>query len=211
MRSGSRTGRVVGLALALAVSLSACGTASQPRYGTPMDQKRFQDLGAVTDASRAFPVAFMATPRDQPEFVEVDAGLGGTKVATAQWLTELARVMNTSMAKIGLFDDRFQPIAQELFRYEVESGDMVYGWKQPEGFTTGSARLARLHLRDLKAHSDSDGVTALIHVQVDMTGFTKIYECEKTSASLWDREVFACVGEKILGDPKLWQAATFVP
>ncbi len=205
----ARFGYAISLVAALAAQ--ACGAASQPRYGTPIAQERFRELGAVTDASRAFPVAFLATPGDKPQTVDVDAGLGGTKVATAQWMTELARTMNTAMAKIGLFDDRFQPIAQELFRYEVDAGDIIYGWKQPAGFTTGTARVARLQLRDLKAHSDSDGVTALIHVQVDMTGFTKVYQCEKTATSLWDREVFTCVGEKILGDPKFWQAATFVP
>lgn len=198
------------LAAGLALTSGACASVSQPRTGSPIAFERFQELGAVTDASRGFPVAFHASPLDKPQEITVDSGLGGTTVRTSQWLTDLARSMNMAMARVGLFDERFKPVSQVLFHYETDSGDTIYDFKDTSLPATG-ARVAKLSMREMKTRSESDGTNVQIQVQVDMPGFTHVYACEKVAASAWDREAFTCIGEKILGDSVFWKAATFVP
>ncbi len=195
----------------LLLGLGACSSSLQPRTDQPIPFEKYRDLGAVVDASRGFPVAFMALTTDKPQQVEVSMGLGSVTVQTAQWMVDLARSMNMAMAKVALYDDRFTPTSQQIFHNELDSGDLVYDFKPAADWKPAAARVARLALRSLEAHSQSDGVLFQIQVQVDLPGFTHIYTCERTAPSNWDRDAFSCAGEKILGDPLLWKAATFVP
>lgn len=191
---------------ALLLQTAACGTASQPRTNDAMPIEKFQTLGPVADASRAFPLAFYANPVGPPEFVDVDKGLGGTKVATGAWLTELARNMNKAMAQVSLYDARFLEQATAVFQYDVENGDIVYRYREPaEGLKT-KARVAKMKLVSLKTSSGADGTTVVIHVEVQLGTFVHIYGCEVTDIR-WDAAAFACIGEKVLGDASLWKAA----
>lgn len=194
------------LTAALLAQTSACGSASQPRTNDAMPIEKYQTLGPVADASRAFPLAFYANPIGPPEFVDVDKGLGGTKVAAGAWLTELARNMNKALAQVSLYDARFLEQASAVFQYDVENGDILYRYREPaEGLKT-KARVAKMKLVSLKTSSGADGTTVLIHVEVQLGTFVHIYGCEITNVR-WDAAAFACIGEKVLGDASLWKAA----
>ncbi len=200
-------------ALALTFLATGCGAALQPR---DTDDLRFNAVvlkGAAADASRGFPIAFYANPGQDPEFVELDHGIGTTRVAGAQWVTELARQMDKAIAKVSLYDERFSAIAQQVFAYDVVNGDLSYSWREPAGGlpTTGiHVRLARLRLDSFKTLSTSEGVQINASVELKLGDFKQVYSCER-AGERWDREIFACLGEKILGDSALWKAAQLLP
>ena len=166
----------------------------------------------MSDASRGFPVAFYVNPGAEPQTVEVDAGLGTTRVHAAQWLADLARVMNVALAQVSRFDERFLPWSQQVYAHDIEDGDRVYKWREPAGgIDVGKARVARMRLIELKsAGSTSEGQTAQIVVEVAVGDSVRMYACEKSSPK-WELEAFTCAGEKILGDPKFWQAVALTP
>jgi hypothetical protein len=188
----------------------ACGGTSVPRVADPVPVQALLDVGAMADASRAFPVAFYANPGEAPEIRDLASGA----IQGSQWLTELARNMNVALAKAGLFDERFTPLSQQVFNYEVESGDVIYKWREPAGGPQFlGVRVAKLSLKEFKAAAGlGEAVTAqaTVEVTIPSSGFAKFYACEKTSAK-WDREVFTCIGERILGDPGFWKGVEAAP
>ena len=190
---------------------AACGGASMPRIADPLPVQQFQDVGAMADASRGFPAAFYANPGNSPEVIELPAG---GRIHGAQWMVELARTMNVALSKATLFDDRFKPLAQQVFNYDVDNGDVVYAWREPAaGPDFGGARVVTLKLKDFKTVSSlGEGITGQATVEVNIlgSGFTKYYACEKTGQK-WDRDTFTCVGERILGDPSFWKGVASAP
>ncbi|MSP93129.1 MAG: hypothetical protein EXR79_15235 [Myxococcales bacterium] len=194
-----------------ALLIAACGGASMPRIADPLPVQQFQDVGAMADASRGFPVAFYANPGDQPDVIELPAG---GCIHGSQWMVELARTMNVALAKATLFDERFKPLAQQVFNYEVDNGDVSYAWREPaSGPDFGGARVVTLKLNNFKTFSSlGEGITGQATVEVNIRGggFTKYYACEKTGAR-WDRDTFTCVGERILGDPGFWKGVASAP
>ncbi len=190
-----------------------CGSVMQPRVNDDLGLNAAVLSGAPVDASRGFPIAFYANPGQDPEFVEVDHAIGTTKVAGALWVTELARQLDRAAAKVSLYDERFSPIAQQVFAYEVSNGDLSYAWREPaEGLpTTGiHVRVAHLRLDGLKTDSTGEGVRVSASVELKLGDFHKTYACER-AGERWDRAVFACLGEAILGDSALWHAAQAMP
>lgn len=184
--------------------------APQAARSIPVDKMANQ--GAMADASRAYRVAFFADPAGSPEMLEVSAGLGGSRVLAAQWTTELARLMNRVIAKVSLFDERFQELAVEIFNHEVQDGDVVYKWRLPKaGLNVGRARVATLVLKELKTTSGSEGISGQALIEVTMTGFVHMYTCEATGRDDWLARTMACLGEKVLGDPSFWKGVQAVP
>jgi hypothetical protein len=207
-------GRVTLLALGVMAPLlllGGCGTTLRPRTSDPIPVEKFLGVAAMQDASRGFPVGFYAHPGGPPETVDVNVGVGGAELYVAQWLTDLARAMNVALAKVTRFDERFKPIAQQVFLSEISNGDVTYAYRAPEGgpdFAT--ARVAVLRFVDFRTTSAADGVVAEIAVQVDLGAFHKAYGCEARGAS-WDLKAFTCIGERILDDGAFWSAARAIP
>ena len=192
---------------------SGCSSVMQPRVTDDLGFNTAVLHGATVDASRGFPIAFYANPGQDPEFVEVDHAIGNTKVAGALWVTELARQLDRAIAKVSLYDERFSSIAQQVFAYEVSNGDLTYPWREPaDGLpATGiHVRVARLRLDSFKTASTGEGVHVTASVELKLGDFKQIYSCER-AGERWDRAVFACLGEKILGDSSLWKAASTMP
>ena len=63
----------------------------------------------------------------------------------------------------------------------------------------------------LTARSTAEGVEANLVVEVTLPGFAQGYGCEVTSIDHWEREVYACVGRKILGDKRFWDSVEATP
>lgn len=192
---------------------TGCGAVMQPRVNDDLGFNSAVLSGAPVDASRGFPIAFYANPGQDPEVVELDHGIGTTRVAGAQWVTELARQLDRAIAKVSLYDERFSSIAQQVFAYEVSNGDLSYAWREPsDGLpTTGiHVRIARLRLDSFKTTSTAEGVHVSASVELNLGEFRQIYACER-AGERWDRAIFACLGDKILGDPAVWKAAQAMP
>lgn len=192
---------------------TGCGAAMQPRDTDDLRLHPAVLHGAPVDASRGFPIAFYANPGQDPEYLDLDHGIGGVRFAGAQWVTELARQLDKAIAKVSLYDERFSPIAQQVFAYDVSNGDLTYSWREPPaGLPTNGihVRLARLRLDTFKTSSTSEGVHVSASVELKLGDFKAVYSCER-AGERWDREIFTCLGEKILGDSAMWKAAQTLP
>ncbi len=203
------------LAVALcsvAVLFAGCATTLAPQAARGIDTQKLAAQGAMADASRAYRVAFYADPTLQPDTMEVSAGLGGTKVLVSQWTTELARQINRVIAKLGLYDERFQEFGQEIFNHEIVNGDVVYSWRPPEGGPKfGRTRVATLRVTELKTSSGGEGITGHGVIEVTMAGWVHLYACEASGGEDWMAKTMACLGEKIVGDPSFWKAVEALP
>ncbi len=197
-----------------ALSLTfGCASVLQPRVNDDLGLNAAVLHGAVVDASRGFPIAFYANPGQDPEMVELEHTIGTTKVAGALWVTELARQLDRAIAKVSLYDERFSPVAQQVFAYDVSNGDLIYAWREPaDGLPTSGihVRVARLRLDSFKTTSTGEGVHVTASVELKLGDYRQVYTCER-AGERWDREVFACLGEQILGDAALWHAAQAMP
>ena len=186
--------------------IAGCAVSSLPRTETPLPIQKFTEAPAMTDASRGFPLVFYANPAGDPEIVTLDTGMGSTRLYAAQWLTELARSLNMALAKVTLFDERFKVLSQQVFEYDLKNGDIIYSYREPQGGPDfGRLRVAKLRLKELKTATNEEGVSASITLEVSLrSGFVKYYACE-AAGQHWDRDVFACAGERILNDPMFWK------
>jgi len=196
----------------LASSVAACASTLAPQAVRGIDTVNMANQGAMADASRAYRVAFYADPTHQPDTIEVSAGLGGTKVLVSQWTAELARQINRVIAKLGLYDERFQEFGQEIFNHDIVNGDVVYGWRPPEGGPKfGRTRVATLRLTELKTSTGGEGITGQGVIEVTMQGWVHLYACESSGGDDWMAKTMACLGEKIVGDPSFWKAVEALP
>lgn len=212
MTSRIKTMRLLLLSLLSVVGLG-CGSVMQPRVNDDLGLNNAVLHGATVDASRGFPLAFYANPGQDPEFVDLDHGFGNTRVAGAAWVTELARQLDNAIAKVSLYDQRFSALAQQVFASEVSNGDLSYAWHEPaEGLQTlgSNVRIARLRLDSFKTQSTGEGIHVTASVELKLGDFKQTYTCER-AGERWDRAVFACLGEKILSDARLWKAAAAMP
>lgn len=188
---------------------TGCAVSSLPRTETPLPIQKFAEVPAMADASRGYPLVFYANPGDDPEFLNLDTGMGTTRVFGAQWMTELARSLNMALARVTLYDERFKPVSPQVFEYDIQNGDIIYHYREPPGGADfGRVRIARLKLKEITTASSEEGVTARITVEVSLkSGFIKFYACE-AAGEHWDRGIFACAGEKILADPMFWKGVS---
>ncbi|MBI5609135.1 MAG: hypothetical protein HY902_09655, partial [Deltaproteobacteria bacterium] len=169
--------------------------------------------GAMGDASQAYRVGFYANPAEQPEIIDVGVGIGGTKVAAAQWTTNLALALNNVVAKVGRFDERFLPFSSEIFKSDIVDGDIIYRWRQPEGrLNFDKARVAKIRLMSLTA-AGSGGLGIATHGILELTlgDWVHGYDCDLVSTGDWMGETMACLGEKILNDELFWKAVEATP
>ena len=195
-----------------AVVVSGCASTLAPQAARSIATDKMANQGAMADASRAYRVAFYADPGALPEFMEVTAGLGGTKVLVSQWTTELARLLNRLIAKLGLYDERFQELGQEVFNYEVETGDIIYKWRAPAGGPKfGRTRVATLAIKELTTSTGGEGIVGSAVLEVTMPGWVHLYACEQGGGDNWMTVTMACLGERILGDPSFWKAVEALP
>lgn len=186
------------------VGLSACATPAQPRTSHPVPFEQFVEIGAVIDASRAFPVAFYADPAAKPRIVDVE----GQDLHASDWLTHLAKRMNQALAKVSLYDARFMPIAQTIFREELHAGRYTYPYEhaaQDLQKTRVPARIAALRFvsaNRVRVAADS-GVKVVVELR--LADLTRLYSFESTGSN-WDLDCFTGIARKILGDVRFWEA-----
>jgi hypothetical protein len=198
---------------ALLMLATGCASTMMPRVNDDLELNKAVLHGATVDATRGFPIAFYANPAQDPEYVELDHALGATRIAGAQWVTELARQMDNAIAKVSLFDQRFSPISQQVFAYDVSNGDLSFAWREPaDGLPTAGIhiRIAHMRLDSFKTSATAEGVHVMASIEVKLGDYREVYTCER-AGDRWERAVFACLGEKILGDAKLWKAAQSLP
>ena len=195
-----------------ALSLAACSTTLAPQVGRLIPIDKMLNQGAMLDASRAYRVAFYADPTAQPETVEVNAGLGGTKVLLAQWGMELARLLNVTVGKVSRYDERFIEFATEVFSHDIENGDVFFKYKPPQGGPKfGRARVVQLRLTEISTSSGQDGITGHGVAEVSLAGWVHLYACEAVGQADWMQKTMACLGERIVGDPSFWKAVEAAP
>lgn len=197
--------------LASAACLASCAATLPPQAVPGISPQTIGQQGAMADASRAWRLGFYANPAGEPEIVQVETGIGGTKVLAAQWTTELARVMNLVIGRAELLDERFKERAVEVFSHEIVYGDVVYKYRPPAGGPDfGKARVATLRLARLAAGSTTDGVRANGVLEVTMPGFVRMYACEVIEPKDWMAKLMGCLGAKVVGDPAFWKGAEAV-
>ncbi len=199
-------------ALLLVWLLSGCAGALAPQASKPMKIDKMLRAGAMSDASQAYRVGFYANPGEQPAVVDVPVGIGGTKVAAAQWATNLALALNNVVAKVGRFDERFLPYSSEVFKSEVVDGDIQYHWR-PEGKVNfDKSRVAHLRLSNLTATgSGGQGIATHALIEVTLADWVHVYDCDLVSSGEWMADTMACLGEKILNDELFWKAVEATP
>jgi hypothetical protein len=203
--SPRRRGRAAGGAaagLAALISLAGCGQTLQPRTSAPLDTSRWQG-GAMTDASRGFPIAFYADPCAKPAEVEV----GGDKLAAAAWLCHLARAMNEELARASLYDVRFAGLGKDLIGAQVEAGRYVYRCAPGAAAKVEREVVRAVELRLLSADrvEVAGAKAARLRVEVRVGRARLTYEAH-SSQGTWDVAVFTELGRKILGDASFWEA-----
>lgn len=201
------------LAVATALTAAGCAGALAPQAAKPMKTDKMLRAGAMTDASQAFRVGFYANPGEQPEVIDVGVGLGGTKVAAAQWTTNLALAMNNVVAKVGRFDERYLPFSSQIFKSDIVQGDVVYSWRPPEGrMNFDKARVAKIRLMTLTAAgSGGQGIATHGVLEVSLGDWVRAYTCDVTSSGEWMSETMACLGERVLNDELFWKAVEATP
>lgn len=203
----------IALVVAAALLTVGCAGALAPQAAKPLKTDKMLRAGAMGDASQAYRVGFYANPGEQPEFIDVGVGIGGTKVAAAQWTTNLALALNNVVAKVGRFDERFLPYSTEIFRSDIVQGDVVYAWRPSEGpLNFDKARVAKIQLRSLTA-TGSGGLGIATHAVLEVTlgDWIRGYDCDLVSAGDWMSDTMACLGEKILNDERFWKAVEAAP
>jgi len=202
-------------ALVAVVGLSSgCATTLQPRTSAELQYKSYKKLGAVIDASRAFPIAFYANAQQQPLTLEVPFGMPSATLAAAQWTTHLAKMMNQALHEVGLYDRRFAAFAHQVFHNNLASGDYVYDFKNADklmpDIRVSGTRLVKLKL--LSAKPVREGADEVVQVTVEATiaGLQRLYQAT-AQGSNWDRKVFDAIAKKILSDPGFWKVVVTVP
>lgn len=195
-------------------SVSGCASTLRPRTSAELQYKEYKKLGAVIDASRAYPLAFYAAPSEAPKVVEVKLGLSGAHVQTAQWLTHLAARMNQALHEVGLYDRRFAQFAHRVFHNTLSSGDYVYDFDAPgavvKDIELSGARLAKLKLTSLKVVKVGADEAVRATVEVLIGGLPRMYQAEG-SGSNWDQRCFDGLARKILSDSGFWKSVSRTP
>ncbi len=203
--------KLAGFALTALLS-SGCASTLAPQVGRTIPIAKMLNQGAMLDASRAYRVAFYADPTQQPDFVEVSAGLGGTKVLTSQWSTELARILNVVVGKVSRYDERFMDFAAEVFSHDIDNGDINFKYRPPAGGPKfGKARVVTIRLTEVKTSSGNEGIVGHAMIEVALAGWIHMYACEAAGQSDWMARTMACLGEHIVGDPSFWKAVEAAP
>jgi len=198
----------------VAASLAVgCAGALAPQAAKPLKTDKMLRAGAMGDASQAYRVGFYANPAEPPEVIDVGVGIGGTKVAAAQWTTNLALALNNVVAKVGRFDERFLPFSTQIFKSEIVQGDIVYGWRPPAGrLDFEKARVAKVRLTGLTATgSGGQGIATHGVLEVSLADWVHAYDCDLVSSGEWMSETLACLGEKVLNDERFWKAVEAAP
>ncbi len=201
------------LTLAAATLAVGCAGALAPQAAKPLKTEKMLHAGAMGDASQAYRVGFYANPGEPPEIIDVAVGIGGTKVAAAQWTTNLALALNNVVAKVGRFDERFLPFSSEIFKSDIVQGDIVYGWRPPEGrLNFDKARVAKIQLRSLTATgSGGQGIATRGVLEVTLGDWVHSYDCDLVSTGEWMSDIMACLGERVLNDERFWKAVEAAP
>ena len=156
--------------LALSVlALTGCMSVSQPRLGVSLEDEKFGTQDGAAADSRTSKLAFVASPAEEPQTIDVDTGLGGTRVQVAQWLTDTALAMNKAIGKYGLFDERAAPVTRLVFHSKTDAGEIQYDWDPRQApLPEVAAHLARLKVVKLTARSTSEGVQTLLVVEATL-------------------------------------------
>ena len=199
------------LGLLMLLSVMGCTSTLRPRTSVPLPYKSYKRIAAVMDASRAYPVAFFALPNQAPVTKTLDYGLGGTKVMTGQWLAHLAFNMDQALHEVGLFDQRFRPFAQRMYRHDTSAGDLSYPFKPDANFSQdmlmSGARLAKLSIHSLKPVTMGAERVVQMTIEVSLGGLQRMYQATCSGAE-WDAVCFHRIARKLLGDPNFWKSAS---
>ena len=203
------------LLLAAVLSLTVgCATTLRPRTSAELPYKEYKKLGAVTDASRAFPIAFYADPTQDPVELDVPYVLPAGHVLAAQWMTHLAARMNQALHEVGLYDRRFAAFAHQVFHNDLASGDYIYNFKGDgavkRDIEVSGARLVKLRLKSMKPVTSGSMQIVRLVVELKMGNLQRMYQAESNAAD-WDRACFDGIARKILGDPKFWKGVSQTP
>ena len=193
---------------------AACSTASLPQIEPPLRAADFADEGALQDSSAGTPIAFYANPALSPTVLEVSTGLGTTQLHVGVWTLELARQLNQALARRSRFDERFGELAPEVFAHEVENGDLIFAWKEPEDFAerTRRMRIVRLQTTQVAAEAETGGVSASGKLQVTLPDNSKLtVTCDVPPGKHWPQRLYTCFGERLMGNPTFWQAVSLLP
>lgn len=197
-----------------AVVAAGCTQTLQPRTSAELPYKGYKKLGAVADASRAYPLAFYADPTLAPTELEVGFGLAGAKVLAAQWLTHLAAKMNQALHEVGLYDRRFAGFAHQVFRNQLSSGDYVYLFKDDgsikRDIEVSGARLAKLRIKSMTTVTVGSERMVRLTVEVTIGGLPRMYQADGARGN-WDQQCFDGIARKILSDPGFWRVVAQSP
>jgi len=198
------------LAFVAAATLLASGCAStmQPRTSAELPYKKYKALGAVVDASRAYPIAFYAEHNQKPVEVIVEYGFPKGRLLAGQWTAHLAARMNQALHEVGLFDRRFSAFAHRVFHNRLSAGNYVYDHKDfnamKRDIELSRSRLAKLRLVSAKPATTGSMRVARVTVEVTMGGLQRMYQADSGRAD-WDAHCFDQIARKILGDPGFWK------
>ena len=194
--------------IAAVLASMGCASTMQPRTSAELQYKDYKKLGAVVDASRAYPLAFYAEHSQKPAVVAVDFGLGGAQLQAGQWLAHLAARMNQALLEVGLFDARFRAFSQQVFHNAVHAGDYVYDFKDFNGLKRdielSGARLVKIRLVSAVPATVGAVRVARVTVELMLGGLARMYRADSAKAD-WDADCFAQIGRQILADPGFWK------
>jgi hypothetical protein len=209
--------RVAATSLAVVMimgSLSGCAGTLQPRTSAELPYKDYKKLGAVIDASRAYPMAFYADPTQKPLEIEVAYGLPASKVLASQWLTHLAARMNQALHEVGLYDRRFAAFAHRVFENRLSSGYHIYTFEGDERLIQdvelSGARLVKLRVKSFVSATAGSEQVARLTVEVTSAGLQRLYQADSNGAK-WDRACFDGIARKILSDSAFWKVISQSP
>ena len=201
-------------AMLLSMSFAGCASTLRPRTSAELQYKDYKSLGAVHDASRAYPIAFYADPTQDPQVVQVPFGLPAGKVLAAQWITHLAAKMNQALHEVGLYDRRFASFAHRVFHNNLSSGDYIYDFKGDaqvdKDIKLSGARIVKLRLKSMTVATAGSEQTVRLVVEATVGGLPRLYQANSNGAN-WDQQCFDRVARKILGDPGFWKVVAQAP
>jgi hypothetical protein len=190
-----------------ALAIAGCGRTLQPRTNSNFDTKDW-NVGAVVDASQAFPIAFWADACAAPQEVE----LAGDTLRVDQWLPHLARRLNEAVVTTGLYDTRFAAIGAEVQKPTLDAGRITYACvpKSREKFEREAVRVARIEYVGGKTERIVSDLGASIRIAVVFGSMRRQYEARATGLN-WHEQVLSELGRQVLSDPEFWAGVKKAP
>ncbi len=193
-------------ALFAGTTLCGCAGMAGPRVDTPLDAARLEATPAFQDASRAWPIAFLAAPDTQGRF-ELTVDGQSHVLLVSDWVHQLAATLNRTLETRALYDRRAAVVTRKALQREVIDGRVHTGItdrsRHDREVRLSAAHIVWLSVDRIENVADGGKMALRITLRALGQGVDRRYRVITTGAH-FDRAAFQQLGETMLGDGGFW-------